>query len=284
MENIHIVITRPTIIPEDIPAWEEKISMNVDFIPLPLLSFKRIDSEAVRQSIEKIRLTYYDILIFLSSNAVNIFFEILQEQSDFNSLLNILANKEIIAIGPKTMQSLSKYGIISEFPNSSNNYSISEINYFLSKLNEENKRKNNKESSKILIPRSAESVKSKNLIEKKLDTIILDQVFFYEIERQNNIDNFKRWKKIMNLTKKTEKTYIVFTSPSAVRSFFKDIVLQFPYLSNKTDKVIINYMNVHAVLSIGPKTSNELKIKEIDFVESPVHTLKGVLELIYRSI
>ncbi|HEU5119389.1 MAG TPA: uroporphyrinogen-III synthase, partial [Candidatus Nitrosocosmicus sp.] len=92
MQKINIIITRASISQEDLPSWNYNEEAQFNYITLPLLAFQRIDSDEVNYSIERIRHNYYDILILMSANAVNIFFEILQEQSDFNTLFKNLSN------------------------------------------------------------------------------------------------------------------------------------------------------------------------------------------------
>ena len=77
---------------------------------------------------------------------------------------------------------------------------------------------------KILIPRSAESQKSNNLITKKYKNLILEQVFFYETSEYNKIKQSDQWSKFKSLVKQKELEYLIFTSPSTVRAFFKIIV------------------------------------------------------------
>lgn len=280
---MNIIITRSLVSKDDISDWDDKhTKVDVRFIPLPLLHLQRIDSDQVKNSIEKVRQNYYDILIFLSVNAVNFFFEIMQEQRDFGMLFKNLSTMRSVAIGPKTMQALSNYNLTSEFPNNSDNYSSTEVVRFLINLEEINK-KNNKRT-RVGIPRSAESIKSDNLILLNLDTIILDQPFIYEVKDKRDRDIYKNWKKVIDSVKRDQRNFMVFTSPSAVRIFFNEIVTVIPHLVDKEDSDILNYLNINTVTSIGPKTSSELKKRGINFKESPIHTVRGVLKMIYKSI
>ena len=74
------------------------------------------------------------------------------------------------------------------------------------------------------MPRSAESQKSNNLITKTYKNLILEQVFFYETIEYNKIEESIEWNKFKNLVHQKELKYLIFTSPSAVRAFFKIIV------------------------------------------------------------
>lgn len=285
MQKVNIIITRATISQEDLPNWNQYEQIKFNCITLPLLSFQRIDSDEVKYAVEGIRQNYYDSLIFLSANAVKIFFEILQEQSDFNFLFKNLTKMKFIVIGPKTMKSLSNYGIISELANTnSSNYSSSEVIQYLMKLEKENKNAKNDKFFRILLPRSAESMRSDNYIKLNFDTISLDQVLFYEIKNKTKLGNLEQFRKVVNSSEEYGKNIMIFTSPSAVRIFFKEVMSEFPQLIGMRDKEILNHLNTSAVLSIGPKTSMELKKRGIDYEESSNHTIKGVLELVHKFV
>jgi uroporphyrinogen-III synthase len=285
LQKVNIIISRASISQEDLPNWNHDEQIKFNYITLPLLSFQRIDSNEVKCAIERIRQNYYDVIILLSANAVNIFFEILREQSDFKTLFKNLTNMKFVVIGPKTMTALSKYGINSELANNNNsNYSSSKIIHFLMKLEEENKHKKKDKSTKILLPRSAESLKSDNYIKLNFDTIFLDQVLVYKIKDKTKLGNFEQLAKIVNRSKDYEKNFIIFTSPSAVRTFFQDIISELPQLIGMRDKEILHRLNASVILSIGPKTSIELEKRGIEYNESSNHTVKGVFELIRKFI
>lgn len=285
MQKVNIIITRASISQEDLPNWNHDGQIKFNYITLPLLSFQRIDSNEVKCAIERIRQNYYDVIILLSANAVNIFFEILREQRDFKTLFKNLTNMKFVVIGPKTMTALSKYGITSELANNNNsNYSSSKIIHFLMKLEEENKHKKKDKLTKILLPRSAESLKSDNYIKLNFDTIFLDQVLFYKIKDKTKLGNFEQLAKIVNRSKDYEKNFIIFTSPSAVRTFFQDIISELPQVIGMRDKEILYHLNASVILSIGPKTSIELEKRGIEYNESSNHTVKGVFELIRKFI
>jgi uroporphyrinogen-III synthase len=285
LQKVNIIISRASISQEDLPNWNHDEQIKFNYITLPLLSFQRIDSNEVKCAIERIRQNYYDVIILLSANAVNIFFEILREQRDFKTLFKNLTNMKFVVIGPKTMTALSKYGITSELANNNNsNYSSSKIIHFLMKLEEENKHKKKDKLTKILLPRSAESLKSDNYIKLNFDTIFLDQVLFYKIKDKTKLGNFEQLAKIVNRSKDYEKNFIIFTSPSAVRTFFQDIISELPQLIGMRDKEILHRLNASVILSIGPKTSIELEKRGIEYNESSNHTVKGVFELIRKFI
>ena len=95
----------------------------------------------------------------------------------------------------------------------------------------------------------------------------------------------EEWKKLLELPDHVEKTFLIFTSPSTVRSFFKIIYHQFSQLSfRKNEREVLQALNVNKVVSIGPKTSLELKKNKIDFIESSEYTINGALESLLRLI
>jgi len=84
---------------------------------------------------------------------------------------------------------------------------------------------------------------------------------------------------------------LIFTSPSSVRAFFKIIANdlysreekerykhQIKIISNvKNEQELLNNLGIKLIISIGPKTSEELKKRNIEYTESEEHTIKGAL-------
>ena len=264
-------------------------SDKIELIALPTISVNKIDSQEVRESFKRLSNGLYNYCIFLSSNAVKIFFEMAKNQHNYERIIKELKKINIIVIGPKTKKILRGYGFDSKIGSSTNfidkKYSSSEIIEFLENLERECKTRYPKEIPKILMPRSAESVKSNNYINTKFKYIILDQVFFYETRENKNVSNSEEWKKLMELPNRVEKSFLIFTSPSTVRSFFKIIYHQFSQISDrKSEREVLQALNVNKVVSIGPKTSLELKKNKIDFTESSEYTIDGALESLLRLI
>ncbi len=197
----------------------------IELIALPTISFNKIDSQEVRESFKKLSNGFYNYCIFLSSNAVKIFFEIAKNQYHYERIIEELNKINMIVIGPKTKKTLQGYGFKSKLGSSTNvinkKYSSSDIIEFLENLDRECKTEYQKEIPKILMPRSADSVKSNNYIDTKFEYIILDQVFFYETRENKNVSNSEEWNKLLEFPDRVEKIFLIFTSPSTVRSFFK---------------------------------------------------------------
>jgi uroporphyrinogen-III synthase len=292
LEKIIIVITNEWVLMNDIQNQniDQDHLDNIKLISLPIININKIDSQEVKESFKRLSNGFYNYCIFLSSNAVRIFFDMAKNEHNYERIMDELNKTNIIAIGPKTKKILQNYGFESKLGSSTTNindkkYSSSEIIEFLENLEREYKTKYQKEIPKILMPRSAESIKSNNYINTKFEYIILDQVFFYEISENKNVSNSENWKELLQLPNRIEKTFLIFTSPSTVRSFFKIMYTQFSQISNhKSQREVIQALNVNKVISIGPKTSLELKKNKIDYTESSEYTINGALELIIRLI
>jgi len=285
------VITNEGVLTDDIKNQNiDQANLDrIELIALPTISFNKIDSQEVRESFKKLSNGFYNYCIFLSSNAVKIFFEIAKNQHNYERIIEELNKTNIIVIGPKTKKILQGYGFKSKLGSSANiidkKYSSSEIIEFLENLDREGKTEHQKEIPKILMPRSAESVKSSNYIDTKFEHLILDQVFFYEIRENKNASYSEEWKKLLELPDRVEKTFLIFTSPSTVRSFFKIIYHQFSQFSDgKNESEVLQDLNINKVVSIGPKTSLELKKNKIDFMESSEFTINGAVESLLRLI
>lgn len=263
---------------------------NIKLITLPVININKIDSQEVKESFKKISNGFYNYCIFLSSNAVKIFFDMAKNEHDYERIMDELNKMKLIVIGPKTKKILQNYGFESKLGSSTTSindkkYSSSEIIEFLENLEREYKTKYQKEIPKILMPRSAESIRSNNYINRKFKYIILDQVFFYETSENKNASNSENWKELLELPNRNKKNFLIFTSPSTVRSFFKIMHTQFSQVSDhKSEREVIQALNVNMVISIGPKTSLELKKNKIDFTESSEYTINGALGLILRLI
>jgi uroporphyrinogen-III synthase len=292
LEKIIIVITNEGVLMNDFQNGniDQDHLNNIKLIALPVININKIDSQEVKESFKKLSNGFYNYCIFLSSNAVRIFFDMAKNEYDYERIMDELNKMKLIVIGPKTKKILQNYGFESNLGSSTNNindkkYSSSEIIEFFENLERECKTKYQKEIPKILMPRSAESIRSNNYINRKFKYIILDQVFFYETSENKNASNSENWKELLELPNRNEKTFLIFTSPSTVRSFFKIMRTQFSQVSDhKSEREVIQTLNVNTVISIGPKTSLELKKNKIDFTESSEYTISGTLELILRLI
>lgn len=286
MEKINIVITKEEVDIEDTLKKYNLDLKQIEVILLPTISIHKIHSLEVKESLKRTCEGFYDHCIFLSSNSVRVFFDIVKNDIYYSSILKELKKMKIIVIGPKTKKILEEYGLESKLVTTQKKYSLSEIINYLINLEKKNSTHSaKKQVAKILMPRSAESLKSSNFINVKFDHIILDQVFFYETRENENISNSKEWKKLLRLRYDSDKTFLIFTSPSTVRAFFKILYQQFPFISNlKNESELIQALEIYRIISIGPSTSSELEKKNLDFLQSTVYTINGSLELLFDMI
>jgi uroporphyrinogen-III synthase len=156
------------------------------------------------------------------------------------------------------------------------------------------KEKENKNASatpyrktRILIPRSSESLKSNNLITEIFDTVLLDQVFFYDTIEFDRVEQSEEWRKFIGIVSKDETKCIIFTSPSTVRSFFSIVYnkTSIPNLSKTKDQQgLVDFFGIKAVISLGPKTSEELKNRGIKYKESPINTIQETIKYAYGAL
>src|SRR6185437_13715992 len=222
MNNINIAITKEdtNIKTDTFLQSSYYIGKKINLISLPTIITVPLYTEEIKKSLKKIEEGFYDYYIYLSANAVNIFFNKIKEEKTYSKIIENIQriNKDnfdssIIAIGPKTKKEIEKYGLkanIAEFSNIQKkedgykrigiyrkevfqkepDYSSKSIISFLDNLNN-----NIKEGIKIkiLIPRSSESQQSNNIITKKYDNIILDQIFYYKTLEYNNIKDSIQW-------------------------------------------------------------------------------------------
>ena len=285
MDIKNIIISRENISEDDIPLKGKELPGNTNLITLPTIDFRKIQSKEVKETLAKIAKSCYDYCIFLSSNSVDIFFEMIKDEKEQVEILHGLSTAKIIAIGPKTKYTLKKHSFESQVADpENNNYSMIGINKFLQELDLETKKRQQSNPLRILLPRSAQSIKSNNFIDSSFESIELDQVFFYDTIEINNASIYSGWKKMTKLSDYAGKSFLIFTSPSAVRSFFKIMHQLSPErYDNKTEKDIINDLRIYKVISMGPATSRALIEKNINYLESSIHTVKGTLDLVFNS-
>ncbi len=284
MVNINITITKEEIENEDIPHQQLMESQKkINIITLPTIGTIPINSSEVKNALIKIYNGYYNYCIFLSSRSVEIFFNMVAMHKNAKEILMELKKTTIVAIGPKTKKSLEKKGFNSELTTDILNYSLNGIIEYLGHL------ENRKEITKILVPRSLESLKSNNIIKNKFSNLILDQVFFYKTVEFSKISDSPEWVKFINLGY-NDANYIIFTSPSTIRSFFN--IIEKNYLkireagvsNNEEKNIISNFLKSQKIISIGPKTSEELKKRDLKFTESKEHTVNGTLKIVFNMI
>jgi len=205
-------------------------------------------------------------IIFLSSNAVDIFFEIATSLKVVNKIVNDLNSKfTVIAIGPSTKSALIQNNIIgSRVPHDHSSLGIIEL---LSQL------KNDKYESKIIIPRSR---KADNFLKEKLLELgfEIDEFYIYNVI-QAEVNSL--WLEFFKLLRKKKIHSLIFTSPSNVNYFINII-------QKHSSDLLPLVSKIKLILSIGPLTSKVLLKYNIPFYESKNHSLEGIYKTLYMKL
>jgi uroporphyrinogen-III synthase len=323
LTDINIAITKEEIKESDIPQINDQIKFkdNIKIISIPTIITVPIYSKEISNSLKKINENYYDYYIFASAHSVNIFFKTIKNERNAGNILekitksNENSNSNFIAIGPKTKIEIEKNNVKAKLAvsfaqnikddennNNKNNYfKYNEqridysINSVIQLLEHLDKIKTNKRIN-ILMPRSSEVIRSNNFISKIYRNLNLEQVFFYKTIEFNRIKESEEWIKFKELVFNKKLPYLIFTSPSTVRAFFKIIINDFYTIeekeqnkyeiqfnsNNKSEQELLNILGFKLIISIGPKTSEELKKRNIKYTESKEHTIKGALNHLLR--
>ena len=170
-----------------------------------------------------------------------------------------VANSIVIAVGPKTKQSLENFGIkVSYMPNRYSSVGVGEV---LTRLNALGK--------KVIVPRSGASTPFlKNLLAK----IGLDvkEIYLYDVAVIK--EDTTSWKQFRELFSENKMDGIIFTSASSVRAFF-EILSQ--YFDNETT---LQSLEKTHVVAIGSFTADELEKFKVGNTISQVHTVPGALD------
>lgn len=205
-------------------------------------------------------------IIFLSSNAVDIFFEIALSLNVVNKIVTDLNSKfTVIAIGPSTKSALLKNNIVGiKVPQDHSSLGIIEL---LSQL------KNDMYESKIIVPRSKKADKflKEQLLELGFE---IDEFYIYNVipAEVNSL-----WLEFFNLLRKKKIDSLIFTSPSNVNYFINII-------QNHSSDLLPLVSKIKLILSIGPLTSKILLKYNIPFSESKNHSLEGIYETLYMKL
>lgn len=214
----------------------------------------------IESSINKIFLEKYDYCLFLSYQSVDLLFQCSKRLNKTEALISSLNSTIVSAVGPKTSKKLEGYGVTVKLV--PEEYSSSGV---VSLFDSQESLK----GKKVLIPRSeaANDYLSRALSSMGMDVI---EIFLYAIK---TADPDEVWNEFIYLLQKKSIDAVVFTSSSAVRSFF-EIIQQLglglsSYLNNSRTSI-----------SIGPLTTEQLRTRNILCYESSEHTVRGAFELV----
>jgi len=216
-------------------------------IALPTIEIVPTGPQAAQEFLDKLQSEKHDYCAFMSSQAVNVLFDLAGEKA-----MNALNSTKVIAVGPKTKQSLEKHGVqVSLVPEKFSSAGLVDL---LSKQRPKGK--------KIIIPRSgaANEFASQALADLGM---AVDEVLLYTVQTSKPTPV---WSEFSSLLQKKQIDAVIFTSASSVRSFFEIMG------SMQLDKLT-------KVISIGPFTSKELKKRRIRCLEAEEHTVMGAFKL-----
>jgi uroporphyrinogen III methyltransferase/synthase len=200
------------------------------------------------------KIAEYDWLIFTSANGVNILFDILQK---LNKDARVFASAKIAAIGNKTAEKLSKFGIKADFT----------PNVFTTKeLGKQLIASANLKDKKVLLLRSQLASDEFDKLLQSAGAIIDNVPVYTTVTVKNKCDP------LIEKIRKNEIDWLTFASLSSVRGFFEQIPAE-----------LVNSNNVR-VASIGPVTSEQLKNLGVKVnVQAVEHTIDGLLAVIEKT-
>jgi uroporphyrinogen-III synthase len=229
-------------------------------------------------------------LVFTSKNGVILFFDYIINKE--KEVLNLLKEKQFLAVGPKTALIINKF----------NYNSIVPIKYLTSSLADLIINTSKQNNYKFLILRSR--ISNKILTQKlKENNIKFKEIHIYTLKRNPFFKKTKEYKllkllikinKFNNKVKNTnfvinnEYIYIIFTSPSNIKSFFnyfqiKDLIdnvyIKFLPIGPVTYKELINHIKkYYKKQNVYQDFEKKLSNKIIEFPEN--YTLKDCLNKI----
>jgi uroporphyrinogen-III synthase len=228
-------------------------------IALPTIEIVPKDPNVVQEFLNTVNEKMHDYCAFMSSQAVNVLFDHASRMNTTEQVISTLNSRTVVAVGPKTKQTLIERGV---------DVQIVPQTYSSKGLVELFAKGNIVKNKSIIIPRSEIS---NEFIVKALSDLgmTVDELFLYSVRTSKPNSN---WNSFAQLLEQQKIDGIIFTSASAVRSFFEI-----------AQKILPNTFNplkeVPAIIAIGPFTKDELSKRDIQSFESKDHTIKGTFEL-----
>jgi uroporphyrinogen-III synthase len=224
-------------------------------IALPTIEIVPAGPQAAREFLDKLHDKKHDYCAFMSSQAVSVLFELASK----SEIISALESTAVIAVGPKTRQSLEERGIsVRLMPEKFSSAGLVEL--LLSGAKPAGK--------KIIIPRSGAANEFATEALTKIGMQV-DEVFLYSVR---TCSPSSAWGEFSALLLRKKVDAVIFTSASSVGSFF-EIMAKISPGHPRLDSVT-------RVVSIGPFTSKELRGRGIiKCFEVKEHTVKGALEL-----
>lgn len=221
-------------------------------IALPAIEIVPKGPEVAEQFIDKLRKKKHYYCAFMSQQAVNILFDLARDK-----IAPVLKSTTVIAVGPKTKQSLEEHGIkVGLVLEKFSSFGLIDL---LSRIEPAGK--------KIIIPRSgaANNFATAALIRLGMD---VDEILLYTV-RTRAVEPI--WKEFYDLLLQKRVDAIIFTSASNVNSFFE--------IMDRVSKDELQLDSITKVVSIGPFTSKVLRGRGIECFEAEEHTVRGALQI-----
>ena len=221
-------------------------------IALPAIEIVPKGPEVAEQFIDKLRKKKHYYCAFMSQQAVNILFDLARDK-----IAPVLKSTTVIAVGPKTKQSLEEHGIkVGLVLEKFSSFGLIDL---LSRIEPAGK--------KIIIPRSgaANNFATAALIRLGMD---VDEILLYTV-RTRAVEPI--WKEFYDLLLQKRVDAIIFTSASNVNSFFE--------IMDRVSKDELQLDSITKVISIGPFTSKVLRGRGIECFEAEEHTVRGALQI-----
>ncbi|MEW6604278.1 MAG: uroporphyrinogen-III synthase [Thermoproteota archaeon] len=226
-------------------------------IALPAIEIVPKGPAAIQDFLAKLRNNKYDYCAFMSPQAVSILFEHAGREAAI-----ALKSMTVIAVGPKTKEVLVEHGIdVRLMPDSFSSNGLAELLSFLKP-----------KKKKIIIPRSEAAKESAAKALEDLGMQV-DEMSFYTVRTAT--PTFV-WNEFSSLLADKKVSAIIFTSASNVRSFFE--------IMGKLGFSNLRLNDITKVISIGPLTSKELEIRNIECFEAIEHTVAGALKLARKVV
>jgi uroporphyrinogen III methyltransferase/synthase len=210
------------------------------------------------------KFSQYDWIIFTSANGVNVFFDTLQT---LNKDCRVFARAKLAAIGAKTAERLARFGIRADFvPNVFTGKDLAKQLINATNLNEK----------KVLLLRSDIASKDLPHLLAQANAQVDDMAIYTAAEVKGDAKQLKTDIAAGTLD------WLTFASPSAVRSFFKQIT---PDLVNSSPVKVASIGPVTSgQLREGPVTSGQLRELAVKVdVQAKQHTLDGLLAAIEET-
>ena len=221
-------------------------------IEVPTIKIEKIENNiALENEIKNIK--DYTYLILTSKNAVDIFFDKLDEM-DLDS--RVLANLKVCAIGSATAKEIKNRGIKADIVPEKfvAEYLFEELKDIL------------KDSDKVLIPRAKNA--RDFLVDKISEICEVKEVHIYETV----LDDSKK-DEVLEVLNSEEANYITFASSSTVTNFVEII-----------GQENIDKLNKLKVISIGPITTQTAKDLNISiYKEADIATIDGMIDCIMND-